>query len=70
MGGFNAKGRQILSTCKDCTDRFLGCHDKCDKYKQAKEQWLEHTAKVRTEKQKLNAVTKYQIDAVRRMKHK
>lgn len=24
----------IMAPCKDCGDRFLGCHDKCDKYKE------------------------------------
>ena len=22
--------------CKDCKDRYLGCHDKCDRYKEFK----------------------------------
>ena len=22
-----------MSPCKDCTDRFATCHDKCEKYK-------------------------------------
>lgn len=23
----------MLVPCKDCPDRYLGCHSKCDKYK-------------------------------------
>ena len=26
----------IYAPCKDCKDRFLGCHSKCDKYKDYK----------------------------------
>lgn len=24
------------SPCKDCPDRYLGCHDRCEKYQQFK----------------------------------
>ena len=27
----------ISTVCKECFDRYPGCHDHCDKYKQAKE---------------------------------
>lgn len=26
-------------TCKDCPNRYPGCHGKCEKYKQEKEAW-------------------------------
>lgn len=26
------------STCKDCNERYLGCHDSCEKYQAYKEQ--------------------------------
>ena len=26
----------IYAPCKDCKNRFLGCHSKCDKYKDYK----------------------------------
>lgn len=25
-----------IKCCKNCKDRYLGCHDKCDKYKKEK----------------------------------
>ena len=28
-----------ISCCKDCEDRFVGCHSKCDKYKKQIEEW-------------------------------
>jgi len=27
-----------LNTCKDCTKRYPGCHDKCDSYKKFKDE--------------------------------
>lgn len=24
-----------IDTCKGCTERYLGCHDHCEKYKEA-----------------------------------
>lgn len=29
-------GSDVKQTCKDCTDRRLGCHAKCHKYIEAK----------------------------------
>lgn len=29
--------------CKDCTDRILGCHTICEKYKHYKEEYKEKT---------------------------
>lgn len=69
MGGFGGH-KTILSTCKDCTDRYPACHDKCEKYKEAKAKWTEQQQKIREEKQKVSAVHKYQVEAVLRMKHK
>ena len=39
--------------CKDCPDRYPGCHDNCEKYKAAKEK---HNAA---------AKTKLELDAIR-----
>ncbi|MBO5389411.1 MAG: hypothetical protein J6A59_15010 [Lachnospiraceae bacterium] len=37
--------------CKGCTDRYLGCHDKCDKYREFKQYNEELKNKIRQEKQ-------------------
>lgn len=29
--GFNSE-RRIITCCKDCPDRYPGCHGKCEKY--------------------------------------
>jgi hypothetical protein len=26
-------------TCKDCPNRYPGCHDKCEKYQREKAEW-------------------------------
>lgn len=31
--------------CKDCPDRFIGCHDECEKYKSFREE-LERCKKI------------------------
>lgn len=43
-----------VSPCKDCPDRFPGCHDHCDKYKQWKDE--------RDAEQKHLADNKYRFD--------
>lgn len=38
------------SPCKDCSDRYVGCHSKCDRYKawsEAHERELEQTKKAK-----------------------
>lgn len=36
--------------CKDCKDRYLGCHDRCEKYQQFKKRNDEIREKERREK--------------------
>lgn len=33
-------------TCKDCPDRYPGCHDKCEKYRKEKAEWDKTKAKL------------------------
>lgn len=42
--------------CKDCKERYLGCHDKCEKYLNAKKLLKELKHKERLEKQVENDV--------------
>ena len=46
---------QKITVCKDCPDRYPACHDRCDKYQEAKR-------KVQEEKEKL--LTAMKNDAV------
>lgn len=29
----------FISCCKDCGDRYIGCHSECDRYKKQVEEW-------------------------------
>lgn len=29
----------IISCCKGCADRYVGCHSECERYKQQIEEW-------------------------------
>lgn len=31
--------------CKDCSDRYLGCHDKCEKYQKFHKECFEYNMK-------------------------
>lgn len=33
------RNRKLPFTCKDCPDRYPGCHDHCNKYKREKAIW-------------------------------
>lgn len=36
----------IKYTCKDCTKRYLGCHDKCEEYQKIKKENVESKRKM------------------------
>ena len=33
---------RTISPCKDCTDRYVGCHADCEKYLAWKAEWNEY----------------------------
>ena len=39
----------ILAPCKDCPDRYVGCHSKCEKYLSFRKKLNEHNKKTREE---------------------
>lgn len=39
-----------MIACKDCPDRYPGCHDKCEKY----QAYAEEREKARAKRQQLN----------------
>lgn len=41
----------MINPCKDCTDRHIGCHSECDKYKYWKAR-LEEVKKAKEEQHK------------------
>ena len=50
--------------CKDCPDRFVGCHSVCVEYAKFKAQ----AEKIREEKNKEYVIQGYAVNSVRNMK--
>lgn len=38
----------VMSPCKDCTDRCIGCHSTCERYKEYKDTLEINRAKIAT----------------------
>lgn len=65
--------RRTIECCKDCPDRYIGCHAKCERYirekKECSEYWSEYLRKNRLQ----NEVDNFKINSVyetRRKAHK
>lgn len=54
--------------CKDCPERYLGCHDHCEKYQMAHSEWVAHKKAIKAEKDRIYRVRDYEINRVKRMK--
>ena len=48
----------MSESCKNCPDRYLGCHSNCDKYKQFKEE----IAEIKRKQQKGRIYFNYIVD--------
>lgn len=51
----------MVAPCKDCTDRELGCHSKCEKYKAFKE-WNDQAREKRRQEDSLPTITKWSFE--------
>ena len=56
----------IINPCKNCKDRELGCHSKCDKYNEFKNN-IEYA---KQERIKQNFIDDYRIKSVDKVKKK
>jgi hypothetical protein len=65
MGFRDSKGG-ISSVCYECQDRHPACHDTCEKYVNAKTEYEERKAKIKTERDKFKEIDVYHLEAVRR----
>ena len=45
--------------CKDCSDRQIGCHGICERYKSWNADHIEQNRKIRTEREKDNLYRSY-----------
>lgn len=61
--------RHVIGTCKDCTDRQLGCHDHCERYKKAQREKIELNRKINKKRGQESALTNYFFNSVKRMKN-
>lgn len=48
-----------MSPCKDCEERYIGCHGDCEKYKSFYEQNEKIKANIRKEKEKDKEIGAY-----------
>ena len=58
-------GRRILNTCKDCPDRHEACHDHCEKYLDARAEWIEYKDKIYQAKEPTEH-DKYKFQSIKR----
>ena len=56
----------IDSPCKDCQDRFLGCHSKCEKYIAFRKKRDEQLDEINKQKKFEANLTNYIIDSIDR----
>lgn len=60
----------MKAPCKDCDERYAGCHSKCERYKAFDTANKERLDKKRRILDAENDFTAYSIDAQRNMKRK
>ena len=68
--GWENFGRGITETCHHCEDRYPACHDHCEKYLSAKEQWNERQKETRRAKKEFFISYQHHIEAIRKTKKK
>jgi len=62
----------ISECCRFCEDRYPACHDYCEKYLAAVEEWEKYKAHIKAEKDDefyVYKVTRIKAEAKRRSKH-
>ena len=59
----------LKAPCKDCPDRYLGCHGTCEKYREYKERHAEEAAANQQQKDAYKDLCSYKEAKVRRLKN-
>lgn len=59
--------RHVVTTCKDCTDRYLGCHDQCKKYQTALKDRKELYQEIKKKRNREKEIQGYFRTATKRM---
>ena len=57
-----------INTCKDCPDRYIACHDHCEKYQKALAEWKEKKAAIKHAKRMNRLYDGFKIEAMARIR--
>ena len=55
--------KSVKAPCRECEERYPGCHDHCEKYQQALKEWEDFKTHVRKEKQ--DEFNHYRVSVIR-----
>lgn len=58
----------IVNPCKDCTERYVGCHSECEKYAEYRSQIEEKNRLIHEGRQELYGADVYEKKKSRRLK--
>ena len=58
----------MITVCKGCQDREVGCHAKCERYIRQRKESEEEKIHIMTQKYKENAIRQYHKEAMKRVK--
>lgn len=58
--GYLYKGPNIK--CKGCADRYPACHDHCEAYQQALDEWKNHKRQIKRAKHKIKDFESFKIE--------
>jgi hypothetical protein len=61
---------KLISPCIDCTERFPGCHDSCERGIEYSKQLKAMNEAIRVEKSKENQINRYKIERVIKTKER
>lgn len=60
----------IQSPCKDCPDRYLGCHSHCEKFKVYEEDKSKMQYELRKQANKENGIIAYEVQRAKRIRER
>lgn len=58
------------NTCQHCEEKYIGCHDRCEKFLEASRKHEEEKALIRKNKEKASQVANFKIDSLMRARKK
>jgi len=55
---------KTVGTCRDCQERYTACHDTCEKYIKAKEEYEAKKSMIKSLKEENNIYTNYKYKKI------